>query len=130
MQVKKWQEMTLKEKITGTVGSLLIIFIVFIGISLSFGDDKKEVQPKDAPSKLDASARDACEDFSRAISDVKVGILTDKEFRDKIQKVYDSAKLSSKGVKQPAQDLLRAVTSGTTEEAATAVKVLQEACKE
>lgn len=130
MQVKKFQDMSLKEKITSIVVLIFIAFIILIVIAGLSSGSKKEAKPKDTPSKLDASATIACQDFNRAISDVKAGILTNEEFRDKIQKVYDNARLGSKIVKQPAQDLLKAVTSGTTEEAVAATQGFQEACKE
>lgn len=130
MQVKKFQDMSLKEKITSIVVLIFIAFIILIVIAGLSSGGKKEIKPKDIPSKLDASAIIACQDFNRAISDVKAGILTNEEFRNKIQKVYDNARLGSKGVKQQAQDLLKAVTSGTTEEAVAATQALQEACKE
>lgn len=122
--------MTIKEKVTAIIVLVLIVFIVIIVIAGLFSGNKKETKPKDSPPKLDASATIACQDFSRAISDVKAEILTNEEFRVKIQKVYENARLGSKVVKQPAEDLLRAVTSGTTEEATAATVALAEACKE
>jgi hypothetical protein len=80
-------------------------------------------------SKLDASAKIACRDFNRAIKDAKDGILTNEEFRAKVQKVYDNAKLSSDNeIKGSARDLLAAATSGTTDDAVDATLALTKAC--
>lgn len=50
MKIKKWQELTLKEKIRRTVVSLLLtVFIIFVGISLLFGEDKVTSQRQQGP---------------------------------------------------------------------------------
>lgn len=129
MQMKKWQEMTLKEKITGIVVLIFIVLIIFMVIAGLSGGNKKETKSKDTQTKLDASATIACQDFNRVIKDAKSGILTGQELREKVKVVNDNAKLSSDlEVKNSAIHVLQAITTGTTEEFIVAADLLQKSC--
>jgi hypothetical protein len=81
----------------------------------------------------DASARIACQDFRRALSDASAGLLTTPEFRARVQRVHENARLADSavapGVSEHASHLLKAVTSGTTADAAEATTALIAACK-
>lgn len=46
MKTKKWQEMTLKEKVTAIVVLVLTAFIVIIVIAGLFSGNKKEAKPE------------------------------------------------------------------------------------
>lgn len=69
---------------------------------------------KPATPKRDASAIYACEKFLRLGRDAKAGIVTNLEFRQRLQEVHEDARLSdptvAPGVKDAAEQLLAAVT--------------------
>jgi hypothetical protein len=86
----------------------------------------------EAGPKRDASAVIACRDFRKTVNDLGAGILNEADLRTRIKQVHENARLVDNsvapGVRDTAQSLLATVTTGTTEDAAKAIKDLQVAC--
>lgn len=109
---------------------LFLLFIIFAIVSPSPTTSEKTTEKES--QEIDASATIACRDFRKAIVDVKNGILTDEEFRERIQKVYNNARLADEKIAPDVSDsslkLLQAITSGTTKETTEATTSLEKAC--
>lgn len=67
-----------------------------------------------------------CADYIIAVDDWQDGLLTDDEFRGKLRDVTDDAQYTDS--EQLARDAMAAVTSGTPEEAFTALKSFADHC--
>jgi len=90
--------------------------------------------------RQNASAVIACRDFATTISDVSKGLLTELELRQRVQAIYENARLASVdsyskkppfGFHQSAETMLRSVTNTPDPEAfGAAAKQFTEACNQ
>lgn len=137
---KKWQDLTDIEKskykkIYVVLGVILVIVFGLI-IATSGGSDSgqssEQAQSAQEASKQedhDASATLACQHFGNVLGDIRDGILTGEEARQKLVEVNDDAKYSDDlQVRTSSKTLLAAFTSGTSDEVSTATNSLIEAC--
>lgn len=128
---KRWQDLTdiEKKKYKKIYAFLGIILVVLFGLILATSGGGKSDQPANTAKDKDAAATLACQHFSNVLGDVRDGVLTDSEFRAKMQEVNDDAKVSEDAqVRNSARDLLAAVTSGTTDEVTASTNSLAETC--
>ena len=86
--------------------------------------------PVDSQIKgLDASATIACRDFRRLIRDTRAGVLTGPEMRERMKDIRANARVSkSHGIAPAADDLLRAMTSGTPESIQSGMEGMVNSC--
>lgn len=71
----------------------------------------------------------ACDHFRNIAGDASAGILTDSELREKLQEVYEGSVIAPDDVRSAARELLAALTTGTSDEFATAVTEMGAACE-
>jgi hypothetical protein len=81
-------------------------------------------------SEGDASAQLACSHFFNVARDASAGILTEAELREKLKEVNDDARVSDvSGVRNAAQAMLAAATSGDADSFTDAVTAMGDACR-
>jgi hypothetical protein len=79
--------------------------------------------------EADASTQASCQHFRNVIGDVGQGVLSDAELRDKFKEVNDSASVSERAdIRAGGVAMLRAITTGTTEDLLKAVGQFDKAC--
>jgi hypothetical protein len=117
--------------------SLLLPFIIaavlFGGNEETADTDSQSPAPASertvSEPEVDASTRVSCEHFRNIMSDVAQGILSDAELRDKIKEVNESASVSERAdIRAGGVAMLRAMTTGTTEDLLTAAGEFDTAC--
>jgi len=78
---------------------------------------------------VDASTQVSCEHFRNIMNDVGQGVLNDVELREKLKEVHESATVSDRAdIREGGVAMLRAITTGTTEELLEAVGQFDQAC--
>jgi hypothetical protein len=78
----------------------------------------------------DASSRLACSHFFNVAGDASAGLLTEAELREKLKEVNDDARVSEvAGVRNAAQAMLAAITSGDADAFTAAVTTMGNACR-
>ncbi len=89
-------------------------------------------------SQVNGSAAIACSDFRKAMSEVSKGLVTDREFQQRIGSVYDHARLAtldSVAPKPPddfgpsAEEMLRSTIEGNHQSFVSAADRFSRACK-
>lgn len=111
------------------IGVLVAISLFFAACTAIFGDDNGSTSSSGGTRSGDASARAACRHFANIVGDVRAGILTDAELRDKLSEVHSSARASSNSrLASSAQAMLSAVTTGTPTDLAAAIASFDSAC--
>lgn len=137
---KKWQDLTdiEKSKYKKVYIVLGVILVIVFGLIIATSGSDDTGQPtgqaqttQDAPKQedLDASATLACQHFSNVLGDIRDGILTGDEARQKLVEVNDDARYSEDlQVRNSSKALLAAFTSGTPDEVSTATNSLVQAC--
>lgn len=108
------------------ITSLMAIFFLILwfvsALTLNAGNQKEiersnsNSQPVEMKKTYTSAERVACGYFSTLYADLKKGILTDAEVRERAKKVYDHAE-NSDLLKEPATNLLSAITQNDTEKA-------------
>jgi hypothetical protein len=85
-----------------------------------------------APLPIDASAFYACRDFARMYTDIKAGIVTEAEMRERVKEIHQTARLAkpkdAPGLRESTEALLAAMTSGTTNEGLAAITAIANVC--
>lgn len=117
-------------KAGGGVGCLLLFGLLFAGcyMLIDSGDNGGEPS-RGGGSQRDATAENACGHFANVIGDVRAGILTDAEIREKLREIYDKGRFADdQRVAQASQDMLAAMTSRSPDELADATARMSEAC--
>lgn len=114
-----------------------ILLVLVLAANLFGGNDESSdtdsrtpaSERTDSEPEVDASTRVSCEHFRNIMSDVAQGVLNDAELRDKLKEVNDSASVSERDdIRAGAVAMLRAITTGTTEEFLTAAGEFDSAC--
>jgi hypothetical protein len=121
---------------TGFVGLLVVVVVVggLFWACSSMGDDEDPSPAAPAyedETKGDASARLACGHFYNVLGDVRDGVLTDFELREKLREIHDTARVSeTPGIASSAQAMLAAATTGTSSDVLDAASRMVDACED
>lgn len=119
------------------IGLAAIAVFAIIGILTNDGSrssggrsaaTSNRVEPTPTP-RLDAGGRLACRAYRGIFRDLNAGVLTDAEFRSAVQRAHRDAEISEdRQLAGGSQALLRALTTGTNQDAADALIVIHERC--
>jgi hypothetical protein len=117
----------------GILLPFIILAVLFGGKEEAADTDTSSPAPAsertDSESEVDASTQLSCAHFRNIMSDVAQGVLNDVELRNKLKEVNDSASVSERAdVRAGGVAMLRAMTTGTTEEFLTAAGEFDQAC--
>jgi hypothetical protein len=117
----------------GILLPFIILAVLFGGNDENADTDTPSPEPAsertDSEPEVDASTRVSCAHFRNVMGDVQQGILNDAELRDKLKEVNDSASVSEReDIRAGGTAMLRAMTTGTTEELLTAAGKFDTAC--
>lgn len=97
--------------------------LVVVALLLGACGDGSTSEPEDI------LAESACEKFRIVADDVRAGVLTDSELRERLKDIYDEGRFAdNKEIADASERMLAAVTTGTEAEGATAVEDMDAAC--
>lgn len=107
---------------------LSIIIAVASGSSSSSPNASTVTSTSSTPTP-DAGSQLACDHFRNVMSDLSGGLLTDAEFRTKLQEIYSDAWVSTEsGIAENAKSMLASFTSGDSGGTKTAMAGFSAAC--
>lgn len=122
VEVEGGEDTKQKNRRNTTIGCLVVAVIVIgvlIGVFVAVSDDE--------PNTADTSQL-ACDHFRNVADDVRRGVLTDAELREKLTEIDDNASIATPPVQGAAERMLRAATQGDSAGLTRAVGEMDQAC--
>lgn len=113
MNEKERKAQTIVVSVGVAAGVIAVMIAIFMSASGPSSTDNSASSPSVSSASGDGEAIYACDHFRNIMGDVKNGLLTDAEFRDKIKQVNGNAQISTTpGIATDAQAMLADITQG------------------